>query len=145
LEALALARLSLALRLTLDSSMPIHSALGLSLRATGNAAYEAKAPEIQAALRAGDDLTVALTEARFLPNEYVNLIAAAEQGGRVPEVMGQQAKYYEEEAERKLAVLSRVAGFGVWLLVACLIVLAIFRIANMYIGAIDQAIQQNGL
>jgi len=137
---LCLNRFCMALRLTMDSSMPMADALDLSLRATGNAAFASKSPSIRRSLTSGDDLTTALTDCGLLSIDFVNVIAVAEEGGRVPEVMANQAQYYEEEATRKLTVLTRMAGFGVWLFVACLIIMAIFRIAMLYLNAINDAI-----
>jgi type II secretory pathway component PulF len=62
-----------------------------------------------------------------------------EESGRLPEVMEQQAQYYHELAEQRLAVLTRVAGWGVWLFVAVLIVIAIFRLFLTYLGLLDPA------
>jgi type IV pilus assembly protein PilC len=135
---LCLNRFCVGLRLTMDSSMPMADALDLSLRATGNAAFISKSRVIRSSIMSGDDLTTALTRSRLLPVDFVNIIAVAEEGGRVPEVMANQAHYYEEEATRKLAVLTRVAGFGVWLFVAILIIMAIFRIAGIYLNALNQ-------
>jgi type IV pilus assembly protein PilC len=138
LQALSLARLSLALRLTMDSSMPIADALALSLRATGNAAFAATAPVMEDALLAGDRLTEAMARGRVFPEDFLNIVATAEEGGRIPEVMAQQAQNYEEEAERRLALLTKAANFAVWLFVAALIIMAIFRIFGIYINAINQ-------
>jgi type IV pilus assembly protein PilC len=137
LQCLCLSRLSMGLRLTLDSAMPIAKAIGLSFQATGNAAYAADAKGIQESLKTGDDLTRAISQCRLLPEDYVNIIAVAEQGGRVPEVMVNQAQYYEEEAGRRLVILTRVAGFAVWAFVALLIVMAIFKIFSIYVNAIS--------
>jgi type IV pilus assembly protein PilC len=136
---LCLTRFCMALRLTMDSSMQIADALDLALRATGNAAFAACSDVIRDSLMAGDDLARALRRCRLFPLDFVNIIAVAEEGGRVPEVMANQSEYYEEEATRKLAVLTRFAGFGVWVFVAILIIMAIFRIAGIYINAINQA------
>jgi type IV pilus assembly protein PilC len=138
LSSLCMARFTLALRLTLDSSMPIARAIGLSFRATGNAAFESSGEAVQDAVRAGDDLTRALGRSPFLSESFLNIVAVAEEAGRVPEVMGKQSENYEEQAETRLAILTRAAGFGVWLFVACLIILAIFRIFGIYISAINQ-------
>ncbi len=140
-EALSLSRLALALQLTLDSSLPAPRALGLSLRGTGNAAYAKKAKVVQDALKRGDSLAEALTEARVFPDDFLHLVAVGEEGGRVPEVMRTRAKQYEEEAEMRLKVLTRVAGFGVWLIVAALIITAIFRLARVYFGIYDQLLK----
>jgi type IV pilus assembly protein PilC len=137
LQCLCLSRLSMGLRLTLDSAMPIGKAIDLSFQATGNAAYAADAKRIQESLKTGDDLTRAITQCRLLPEDYVNIIAVAEEGGRVPEVMVNQAQYYEEEAGRRLVLLTRVVSFGVWLFVATLIIIAIFKIFSIYLNAIS--------
>jgi type IV pilus assembly protein PilC len=137
LQCLCLSRLSMGLRLTLDSAMPIAKAIGLSFQATGNAAYAADARRIQESLKTGDDLTRALSQCRLLPEDYVNIIAVAEEGGRVPEVMVNQAQFYEEEAGRRLVLLTRAAGFAVWAFVAILIIMAIFKIFSIYVNAIS--------
>jgi type IV pilus assembly protein PilC len=140
LQCLCLARLATALRLTLDSAMPIADAIGLSFQATGNAAYMAMAPTLQDSLRSGDDLSRAISKCRLLPEEFINIIAVAEEGGRVPEAMVNQAQYYEEEASRRLYILTRAASFAVWAFVAILIIMAIFRLFAIYLGAIEKMI-----
>jgi type IV pilus assembly protein PilC len=136
LEALALGRLAMALQLTLDSAMPIGKALRLSLRATGNAAYAARADEVAKAVRSGDDLTTALGRTHLLPEEFVNVLAVAEESGQIPEVMRRQMENYHEEAERRLRTLARAASGAVWLIYAGMITFAIFRIASVYISAV---------
>ena len=57
MQASALSRFCLALRLTLDSSMSTAKALRMSLRATGNGAFEAQADKIgEARGKKGDEL-----------------------------------------------------------------------------------------
>ena len=60
-----------------------------------------------------------------------------EEGGRLTEVMRQQAVFYQEEAGRRMTILTHVASWGVWLTVAVLIIYCIFRIALTYIGMLD--------
>lgn len=140
LEAIALTRFCLALRLTLDTALPIVSALRLSLRATGNAAYALRTDTVVQSLKSGDELGTALARHGLFPVDFLNIVAVAEEGGRVPEVMRHQAEYYEEEAARRLTTLTHLAGFSVWLIVAGLIVFSIFRIfTTAYLGALNQA------
>jgi type IV pilus assembly protein PilC len=139
LMSLTLARFALALRLTLDSGMRVGQALTLALRGTGNAAFANQAKPVRDSLKGGDDLTLALTRTRLFPDDFLHILAMAEQGGRVPEVMRQQAEQYEEDAERRLAVLTRLASFGIWLFVATLIIIAIFRLyATIYMPYLNQ-------
>jgi type IV pilus assembly protein PilC len=137
LKALALARFTLALHLTLDSATPIRQALELSLRATDNGAFIAAYPVIDQTLLDGENVTQALGRSRLFDEDFMNVVAVGEESGRLPEVMGQQAEQYEEEAGRRLAVLTKVAGFAVWLMVAILIIFAIFRIFMLYLGALQ--------
>jgi type IV pilus assembly protein PilC len=137
LRALALARFCMALRLTTETAMPIGRALRLSLRATGNSAFTARSETVEAGVRKGDDLTVSLARSRLFPGEFQNMIAVAEESGRLSDVLKQQADYYHEEAGRRLAVLTSVAGFGVWAFVGCLIIVVIFRLYLSYLGILN--------
>ena len=47
----------------------------------------------------------------------------------------------EEEAESAMETLTRLAGFAIWLLVAAMIIVMIFRLAGFYIGAINDALR----
>ncbi|MBM4071296.1 MAG: hypothetical protein FJ271_20515 [Planctomycetes bacterium] len=134
LEALVLGRFAMSLHVTLDSGMPIVPAMRLSLEATGNAAYASRANVITKAIKNGEDLTLAMTRGRIFPEEFINMVLSGEEGGRVPEIMRHQAEYYFEEASRRLTTLTRLATLGVWLIYAVFMVIAIFKIATMYLG-----------
>jgi type II secretory pathway component PulF len=142
LEALALARFCLGLRLTLGAGLPVKAAVKRSLDATGNAAYLAGYEDAAAVLRRGDDLTAILRACAIFPQDFLDIVANAEEGGRTPEVMEKQAEFYQEESSLRLRVLTRVAGFGVWLVVAVVIIAMIFRIAmTAYIGPLNDALK----
>jgi type II secretory pathway component PulF len=136
LEALALGRFAMALALTLDSSLSIRKALRLSLRATGNAAYASRTEEVAEMLRGGQDLTTALARTRLFPEEFLHMVAVAEEGGRVPEMMRHQMQHFNEEAERRLRALARAASMALWVVYAGLMVVAIFKIASIYLSAL---------
>jgi type IV pilus assembly protein PilC len=131
--SLTMWRFSLALQLTLNTGMSIVRALGLCLKGTGNAALAVRSRVVQDSLRSGDKLTVALTKAAVFPEDFLHMVLVGEEGGRLPEIMAQQAKQYEEDAERRLAVVTRMGSFLVWLFVACLIITGIFRIVTTMI------------
>ena len=137
-QALALGRFALALRLTLDSDLPIAKAVRLSLQATDNAAYAARTDAVLAAIKKGDDLTLALGQAQIFPVEFLNMVAVAEEGGRIPEMMSHQAQYYQEEASRRLRRLVRVAGGLVWVAYAAFMIFAIFQLYSRYFGLLPK-------
>ncbi len=137
LEALALSRFCLALRLTMDTSLPAWEALDRSLKATGNGAFMAVTEAVQAEVRGGEAVSAALASVRIFPTEFINILSNAEHTGQIPEMMRHQAEYYEEEASRRLVLLSRSAGITIWLFIGSLIVFVIIRFFLFYIGLID--------
>jgi type II secretory pathway component PulF len=139
LTAMAVSRFALALQLTLDSGMPIMQALRLSLKASGNAAFEAQIPNVTAALKSGETLTEALAHCRhLLPQDFRMMVATAEEGGRVPEMMKHQATYYHEEAARRLQTLARALTGMVWLIYAGFTIAAIFSLAGVYLNLLPK-------
>jgi type II secretory pathway component PulF len=132
LEALVLGRFALALQLTMDTGMSLTRALRMSLAATGNASFAARADGIAKSIKKGDDLTVALAQSGLFKEDFLGMVAVGEEGGRVPEIMRHQAQYYHEEAERRLTILIGMLSWGVWLAYAIFMVVAIFGIARMY-------------
>jgi type IV pilus assembly protein PilC len=139
LEALALTRFCLALRLTLETAMPIARALRLSFRATGNDAFAAVSGVAEKSVKSGSDLTAALAKTRLFPQQFRHVLEVGEESGRLTDVLEHQGQQYAEESERRMKALAAAAAWGVWLVVAGLIIFCIFRIALTYIGMIDQA------
>jgi type IV pilus assembly protein PilC len=133
LEAFALARICLALRLTLDSSMPITQALRLSLRAADNAAYEALSDDVIDAVKSGTGLTDTLVRTRMFPLDFMAVLEVGEESGQLPEAMGRQAKHYQEVAEHRMKLLTQAASWAVWMIVAGIIIFVIFRIFTGFI------------
>jgi len=137
LTALALTRFCVGLQLTMETGMSITAAMRLSLRGTGNGAFEARTPTAVAALRQGDDLTHALTRCGLFPGDFLDIVAVGEEGGRMTETLRHQAEYYSEEASRRMTILTRAASWGVWMVVAGMIIFLIFRIFMSYIGLLN--------
>jgi len=144
-QALALARFCLALRLTADSGMAIGRALRLSLRATGNAAFAQAAKQASATVKRGDEVHTALSGSGLFPEEFVHILSVAEESGTLPEVMKHQGEHYTEEANRRLTFLTMLAAGGIWLFVAGVIILAIIRLYASYLSNIDAALGPGGL
>jgi type II secretory pathway component PulF len=136
-EAFVLGRFAMSLQLTLETGMPIQRAMRLSLEGTGNAAFVAHIPVINEALKGGEDLTAAVSRCKLFPGEFINMIAVAEEGGRVPEMMRHQADYYYEEAARRLTTLTKLLTGGIWLIYAVFMVIVIFKIFSMYLSKLS--------
>lgn len=134
-HAASLSRFCLALQLTLDSSMSLAKALTLSLKTTGNAAFENQADKIVKRVKKGDELAKSIGMNHVFPLEFVAALNVGEVSGQVPEVMAKQAEYYREETARRMKALTRVSAWGIYALVGIFIIVAIFRMAHVYIQA----------
>jgi type IV pilus assembly protein PilC len=138
LRALALGRFCLALRLTLETGMPIARALRLSFHAADNAAFTARLDKATSSVKRGDDLTVALATTGLFPEDFQHILAVGEESGRLTDVLRQQAEHYHEEAGRRMTALTVALTVLVWLMVAGFIIAAVFRIFLAYIDLINQ-------
>jgi type IV pilus assembly protein PilC len=138
LRALAMTRFCLALRLTLETGMPITRALRLSFRATGNAAFAERLDRAVASVKEGEELTTALTATGLFPEEFRHILSVAEESGRLTEVLRQEADHYHDEAGRRMAALTRALTVLVWLIVAGFIISFVFLIFMRYIDLFNQ-------
>lgn len=136
-QALALGRFCLALRLTTETGMAIGKALRLSLRATGNRAYAAATEGVERVVGEGDEISWALAGTGLFPADFRRIIAVAEESGSLTEVLKHQGDHYHEEASRRLAALTGLAGYLIWAMVAVAIIVAIFRIYSQYLGLLN--------
>jgi type IV pilus assembly protein PilC len=127
LRALALARFCMALRLTMESGMSMREAIALSMRATSNEAFVAQTKVVQTAVRKGDDLSLALTQAGLFPADFLKILMTAETSGRFDDALEHQAQHYNDEAGRRLKVLTFAASMLVGLTVLAIFVWFIFR------------------
>jgi len=140
LKKLALARLTWALHLTMNVAMDLRHVVPLALRATGNDFYIRHTDQAVKIVAAGRPLYKAFAATGAFPADFIEALEVAEESGGVVESMQRLSKRYEEEAEGALRILTTIAGVLVWLLVAAMIILMIFRIAGFYIGTINDAL-----
>jgi type II secretory pathway component PulF len=137
-DAFAMGRFCLALRMTMETGMSAHDAVRQSLRATGNAAFTTSEPYVVARVKSGEEINVALRQCPAFTPEFLDILEVAEVSGQIPEVMARQAEHYREEAARRLKGLTRFANFAIYAVVSLLMIVAIFRIASLYLGALNQ-------
>jgi type IV pilus assembly protein PilC len=137
LRAMAMTRFCMALRLTMETGMSIAKAMKLSLRAAANSAFDARVEQVSDAVRGGDDLTEALGKTGIFSGEFLDILATAEESGRMVEVMERQAKYYEEESTRRMTIMTQVSSWGVYLIIAMILIFMIFRIFTSYLAVLD--------
>jgi type IV pilus assembly protein PilC len=137
LKTLALSRVSWALHLTLDCGMEVRRAVRLALLHSGNILFIDAAEPMTAVISSGRPIHEAMLHSGAFPPAYVDAVAVGEESGRLVETLAILSRQQQDEARSALAILVRLAGFAVWLLVASLIITMIFRLAGFYANTIE--------
>jgi type II secretory pathway component PulF len=144
LQRIALARIAWALHLMLNVDLGLRRIVPLALRSTANDYYIRHTNQILNVVTSGEPIHVAFASCGAFPSEFIDALAAAEESGRVVESMDRLSARYEEEAEAAVKTLATVLGFVVGACVMAFIVFLIFRLANFYIGTINDAVKMTG-
>ena len=140
LQTLCLARLAWSMYQTMNAGMELRRSLRLSLRSTGNARYTDQIGPIDAEIGRGNTIYEAFHGAGGFPADFLDALDVGERSGKLVESMARLSEQYQAQARAALATLTAVAGFGVWAVVAGLIIVLIFRLFGFYLGAINQAL-----
>ncbi|MBA4066172.1 MAG: hypothetical protein C0501_21150 [Isosphaera sp.] len=140
LLAFAVHRFAVALRMCAEAGLRAEKTLHYCFRATSNSAFLAGEERAVAVVKRGDPVGEALVASRApFPDEFHEMIRMGEETGNTSEVMERLAERYREEAERKLKVAAQLTSYAIYALVAIMVIVAIFRIASIYLGAVNQA------
>ncbi len=142
-QAFALQRFAIAAHMTIEAGMKADRVLRHSLKATANGAYIAQIDFAAKTVRKGDEIHDALTGCgtRLFPEEFLNVVQVGEESGRLAEVMAKQAVYYREESIRKMKVVSSIVSGVVYVLIAGMILFAIYKIFQSMMGGYNDAMQ----
>jgi len=97
------------------------------------------ADTVEETLRGGATLADVLHGSERFPRRLVETVDVGELTGTTAETLGRLADDFDDEARRGIAAAARGAGFLVWLAVAGLIALVVFRIFSSYLGMIQDA------
>ncbi|MEQ8210658.1 MAG: type II secretion system F family protein [Lacipirellulaceae bacterium] len=139
LKTLALSRLTWALQLVFDTPLDLRKALPLALEASGNEYYAQHGTEVARSVQGGAEIATAFTQTGAFPEELLDAISVGEQSGMLAETMRRQAKEYREKAASAMSLLANLFGYAVWIIVAAIILVLIFRLFSFYVGTIQDA------
>jgi type IV pilus assembly protein PilC len=141
LETLAIARLAWVLQLTQNAGMALRPSLKLALESTGNARYIDAVPAVDEVIARGDTIEEAFRASGVFPQEFLDAVLVGEQSGRLVESLAVLSRQYHERADAAMRILTMFAGFAVWVLIAAIIIMVIFRIFFVaWLGPIQEAL-----
>jgi len=128
LQTAALSRLAWTLSLTLDAGMEARRSIKLALRSTQNAYYTSQMDSVDSAIQLGREFHEALRDTGLFPDEFLSSLEAAELSGTHSESLGRLADEYRDRAKGAAKILTMVATYAVWGIVAAILVLLIFQL-----------------
>ncbi len=137
METFAMARLTWAMHVTLNSGMDLMPAMKMSLESTHNVVYTRPIDGVLAAIRSGREIHEALGEAGVFPIDFLDAVRVGEESGQLPESMGRISAHYQDEARSAMVTMAILMGLAVWGLIAAIIVFLIFRVFGMYLQQIE--------
>jgi type II secretory pathway component PulF len=124
----ALSRLSMTLSMMLGAGVDARRSVREALMATGNFYYISGIGQVEESIRQGKTFSEALDAPKLLPSEFIQTVEVGELSGSDSESLERLAVVYREQAESALTRLAVVSGVVVWMMIAGLIIFAIFTI-----------------
>jgi type IV pilus assembly protein PilC len=140
--AFAVQRFCVALRMCSEAGLRAEKTMSYCFRATCNSAFMDRADRAIEMVKKGREFGEAIDASGApFPTEFRETILVGEETGNMSEVMERLARRYREESERKLQAAAQMTSYCIYGFVAIMIIIAIFKIASIYLGAIGNATQ----
>jgi len=139
-RTLGLSRFSWVLALITNTHAPVRASVEMALDATMNPYFTSHGSAIDTTIASGRPINEAIRPYRSFPTEFVDAVQVGEDTGKLSETMFRMAKAYEEQVQSKSTIITTIAGFAVWGIVAAFIIAMIFRLALFYVGTINDAV-----
>lgn len=103
----AIARFSRTLSTMFAAGVPLVESMESVAGATGNSVYEEATLKMQDAISRGVQLNTAMQTSQVFPNFVIQMTRIGEESGRVEDMLGKVADYYEEQVDNLVDTLSK--------------------------------------
>ena len=95
---------------------------------------------IHQAIASGETVYEAFLGTGVFPSDFLDTLQVGEESGQIVETMARLSKLYQAKASTAMTALAVIGGFLIWLLVAAILVVLIFRVAFFYLNTINNAV-----
>jgi type IV pilus assembly protein PilC len=102
----AVARFTRTLGVLISSGVPILHALDITAKTSGNMVIQYAIDKVRRSISEGKNITVPLGESGVFPPMVVQLVAVGEQTGRLAEMLGKIADFYDEEVDAAVSAMT---------------------------------------
>jgi len=106
LEQAAIARFTRTLSITFAAGLPLIEALEAVAGATGNILYADATKQIKEDVSSGQQLHLAMDNTKLFPSMVIQMVAIGEESGKLEQMLGKVADFYEEGVDNAVDSLS---------------------------------------
>ncbi len=133
----ALSRLSMTLSMLLGAGVDARRSVRDAMLATGNYYYISGLGSALSEIEKGKSFAESLDSGKVLPNEFIQAMEVGELSGSDSESLERIAQTYRERAQIALKQLAITAGVLIWMMIAGMIIFAIFTIFMQYMKVLN--------
>ncbi len=102
----AVARFTRTLGVLISSGVPILQGLDITAKTSGNMVIQYAIEKVRKSISEGKTITGPLAESGVFPSMVVQLVAVGEQTGRLAEMLGKIADFYDEEVDAAVSAMT---------------------------------------
>jgi type IV pilus assembly protein PilC len=102
----AIARFTRTLGVLISSGVPILQGLDITAKTSGNMVIQLAIDKVRRSISEGKNITVPMGESGVFPPMVVQLVAVGEQTGRLAEMLGKIADFYDEEVDAAVSAMT---------------------------------------
>ncbi len=102
----AVARFTRTLGVLISSGVPILQGLDITAKTSGNMVIQYAIEKVRKSISEGKTITTPLMESGVFPAMVVQLVAVGEQTGRLAEMLGKIADFYDEEVDAAVSAMT---------------------------------------
>ena len=106
IQKTAIARFSRTLGVLISSGVPILYGLDITAKTAGNMVVQNAVDKVRRSISEGKNITTPLGESGVFPPMVVQLVAVGEQTGRLAEMLGKIADFYDEEVDAAVSAMT---------------------------------------
>ncbi|PQO27459.1 hypothetical protein C5Y96_18155 [Blastopirellula marina] len=142
IRTLCLSRMAWAMSLTIGGGMEIRKAMRLSLEASRSQYYQQFANQVDRELLAGEEIHDILRRTRSFPPDFLDVVETGEISGTLSESMEKLSVLYQEKARAALNTLAIIGGVIIWMMIAALFVVVIFKLFfTFYLNPLNEILE----
>jgi len=130
-----------SLSLAIASGIDAWNAIGMSFSSAPSGVFKAKAQQAQEAIRQGREMHAVLRETGVFSPETIDAVQLGEESGRLAETLDKHYRFLRMKVRFAMTALTQLASSIVWIIVASLLIMTIFRIFTNYLGSGQKIIE----